>query len=286
MSSRNQCFTLNNYTEDEYKNICELDCNYLVVGKEMGEQKTPHLQGYIEFKSSKRLTTLKKINPRIHWENRKGTAKQAAEYCKKENNFYEKGKISNQGERSDLNEVKNDIFNGKKVDEIIIENPKLYHQYGRTLNKIEDLAMRRKYRTEMTEGIWIYGPTGTGKSHKAFENFNPETHYVWPNDGDWWDGYQQQETVIINDFRGEIPYNQLLQLVDKWPYAVRRRGREPMQFNSKRVIITSSLSPEETYNRRNAEDDIAQLKRRFKIAAEVVGGNTNAPTIKKREDNC
>jgi len=118
----------------------------------------------------------------------------------------------------------------------------------------------------MTEGFWYYGPTGVGKSHTVYDGFTPKTHYVWKNDNGWQDGYAGQETVIINDFRGEgLPYNELLQLVDKWPYTLRRRGREPVPFLAKRVLITSSLHPRDVYNRRAIEDNLLQLTRRFTI---------------------
>ena len=141
----------------------------------------------------------------------------------------------------------------------------LFHMYGRTLTKLEDLRMRKLFRNFMTQGVWIWGPTGTNKSRMAFEGFTPETHYNLVNDRGWWDGYCQQETVIINDFRGWIPYDELLQLVDRYPYSVRRRGREPMPFLSKKVIITSALPPSKVYCNRNEGDSIEQLLRRFDV---------------------
>lgn len=180
--------------------------------------------------------------------------------------FREHGTFPQQGKRTDLDTLKTQILGGIiKCDNILIEQPEMYHQYGRTLDKIEDLRMSKEFRTEMTEGIWYWGPTGVGKSHKAFENFTPETHYVVPNDCGWWDQYKQQPIVIINDFRGWIPYNEMLQMVDKWPYSVKRRGRPPLPFTSKKVIITSSLKPEDVYHHRDDEDDIEQLRRRFNI---------------------
>lgn len=310
-SARSVVFTLNNFTETELKGVLDWACSYLVVGEEVGESGTPHLQGYVEWGRSVRFTTMKNLNNRIHWEKRKGTAKQAADYCKKgeqskaeweEHNVlgpnygknakvHELGEISSQGERKDLDEVKEAILSGRKVDDIVLEQPMLFHQYGRTLNKIEDLAMRKKYRNFMTKGIWYYGPTGVGKSHAAFEGYTPETHYVLPNDREWCDGYTQQETVIINDFRGHIKYEELLMMVDKWPYTLCRRGREPLPFMSKTVIITSSLSPEQVYHRRHAEDSLKQFYDRFTVihmdgeskrkpcgVAQVVGGNTTTPT--------
>lgn len=280
---RGWCFTWHNYTEEDYAFICEIDCRYLIVGKEICPTTgTPHLQGYIYFDNGRSLARMKKYNKKISWRAANGSADANEAYCSKDGEFFEKGDKPKQGQRTDLNKVKNEIMSGKKVDELVLENPVMYHQYGRTLNKIEDLRMRKEFRTEMTEGIWYFGETGVGKSHKAFADFSPERCYVVPNDNGWWDGYVQQEVVILNDFRGEIKYNELLNMIDKWPFAVKRRNREPIPFVSKLVIITSSLPPWEVYNRRVMEDSIHQLLRRIKVfevctdsCTEVVGGNTD-----------
>lgn len=270
---RNFCFTLNNYSNLEYTLLKDLECKYIVIGEEVGESGTPHLQGYVEFKNPRSFKGIKKIiGDRAHIERRYGTSTQAADYCKKDGKFFEKGEISAQGARADLLELKDNIMNGMTVDEVCMEDPVKYHQYGRTLNKLEDLRMRQIFRTEMTEGIWIWGSTGTGKSHMAMKDFNPKTHYIYPYDNGWWDAYTQQDTVVINEFRGEIKYAKLLELCDKWPVMVKRRNREPMPFTSKKIIITSSKKPLHVFGEEHPEtgvwtcdDNIDQLLRRFKV---------------------
>lgn len=265
---------------------------YMIIGFEIGKEGTHHIQGYADFQNARTLGGLTRDHKFIHWEPRRGSWQQAVDYCKKDGNWFEYGSPNEQGQRKDLQEVHKEIANGKRVDQIALENPNCFHQYGRTLNKLEDLYMRKRYRTEMTKGIWYYGKTGVGKSHLAFDGFTPETHYLLPNDSGWWDGYTQQDTVIINDFRGEIPYNQMLQMIDKWPFSVKRRNREPLPFTSKTVIITSSLPPWEVYNKRNEEDSIGQLLRRLVVipmnttyttdaqhSTEVPGGNTRPPVV-------
>lgn len=260
---RNWCFTSFNELEPNYD---EKSMKYLAFGSEIcPSTQKHHWQGFVCFKNPRGLKGIKKILGNIHLEPIKGTLKQNEKYCSKAGEYTTYGILPSQGERKDLIKIKDEIMEGKQVKDIILEDPYLYHQYGRTLEKVEDLMLRKQCRKEITEGYWYWGETGVGKSHKAFENYDPETHYNLPNDNGWWDGYCGQETIIINDFRGEIPYNQLLTIVDKWPYNVRRRGREPFPLLAKTVIITSSLPPHKIYHNRDTEDDIKQLKRRFNI---------------------
>lgn len=87
--TRKWVFTLNNYNEEE---VTQLHSEFLSKGnkficeKEIGESGTPHLQGYVMFKNSRNLNTLKKINNKIHWEVAKGNVEQNKKYCSKEDN--------------------------------------------------------------------------------------------------------------------------------------------------------------------------------------------------------
>lgn len=262
---RNFVFTVNNYTEEEYTSIKSTECTYIILGREVGESGTAHIQGYVEFPKAVTLASLKKRAgfARAHLEPRRGSQTQAVEYCRKDGNFEEVGTLKKQGERTDLAELADRIKEGLTVDELVVENQMAYHQYGRTLTKLEDVLLRKKFRTWMTTCDWYWGETGAGKSHKAFEGFDPDTHYVLRlNDKGWWDGYTGQETVIINEFRGQIMYSELLDLIDRYPKYVPRRGREPVPFLAKHIIITSSMKPQDVYHNLRESDDIAQLMRR------------------------
>lgn len=118
----------------------------------------------------------------------------------------------------------------------------------------------------MTQGIWVFGESGSGKSEFAFSEYDTGNAYAYPYDNGWWDGYKGQDVVIIDEFRGQIPYNEILRMVDKHPnYYVRRRNREPMPFVSKQVIVTSALHPREVFKNLSANDSMEQIYRRFKI---------------------
>jgi hypothetical protein len=82
------CFTLNNWSKDELDSICAKCanfCKFAIIGSEVGEQGTPHLQGYIEFKTRMRPMGVFD-NKRIHFEKCKGKREDNVTYCSKEGN--------------------------------------------------------------------------------------------------------------------------------------------------------------------------------------------------------
>lgn len=188
-------------------------------------------------------------------------------YCSKESQLIKHGDEPKQGARGDIDEAKESIMKGDMTaDEIAVENPGFFHQYGRTLDRIEAIALRQQYRTWMTKGIWYTGPTGSGKSHAVFEGFDPATHYVKDLSTEWWDGYKGQPVVILNEFRGsDMKYQQLLDLIDKWPTCVKWRNKESVPFLAKEVRIASILDPEEAYPGMAGTDSIEQLRRRVSV---------------------
>lgn len=125
-----------------------------MFGFEIGESGTPHLQGYVEFENARALGGVKKIiGSRAHLESRKGSARQAVDYCKKDGDFFEKGVMNNQGNRSDIEAVKEEIMNGASEEDIIIDNFQLYCKYKNGFDKLFDIRMRKKKRTEETKGL-------------------------------------------------------------------------------------------------------------------------------------
>lgn len=114
---KNWCFTLNNYSQDEYNHLCNAvgvnDCLYIIFGKEKSKTGTPHLQGFISFNKRTYLTEVKKrTSERCHLELARMVA-ESIEYCKKDGDFFEKGTIPiGQGKRSDLDDFKMDVKKG------------------------------------------------------------------------------------------------------------------------------------------------------------------------------
>lgn len=201
-----------------------------------------HYQGYIEFRTQIGITNVKKLlnDETVHLEKRMGTQKQAIAYCTKDetkvNGPWEYGSPNTQGKRTDLEQISEDIKNGEPIMNIVENNPSQYIRYHRGIEKLHELYQPiRDFKPE----VFIYwGKAGSGKTRKAFSF--PDCFFK-PN-GQWWDGYNHQETVIFDDYDGYINFREFLQLTDRYPHQVPIKGGYK-QFNSKRIIFTSNINP-------------------------------------------
>jgi len=113
--AKNWAFTLNNYTAADVSRLRtpSAEVVYLIAGKEVGDSGTPHLQGYVSFRSRKRLTQAKAfVGNTAHLEVARNP-NAAAEYCKKDGDFFEVGHPpEGAGHRSDLDAFKDDVKSG------------------------------------------------------------------------------------------------------------------------------------------------------------------------------
>lgn len=250
------CFTWNNFQEDYIKYFENLKCNYFIIGKEIGESGTPHLQGYIEFASNIRFEALKKINSEVHWERRIGSAEQASTYCRKDGDFIEHGTMSSpqQGKRTDLDSIRDLVNEGKGMKDII----EVCSNYQSIRSAEILLKYKEVKRTWKPTVYWYWGPTGCGKTRKATE-LAPDA-YVSGKNLRWWEGYDAHEDVIIDDFRKDFcTFHELLRILDRYEYRIEVKGSS-RQLLAKRIFITSCYKPEDVYDTR---EDIAQLLRRI-----------------------
>ena len=64
---------------------------YIIYGKEIGKNETLHYQMFVVFRRTTSFSKVKKIFPRAHIEHARGSFKEAADYCKKQDKYYEYG---------------------------------------------------------------------------------------------------------------------------------------------------------------------------------------------------
>jgi len=258
LKHRNYCITINNYTAEQFetlKTIAPSKYKYIVIGKEVGESGTPHLQIYVEFKNPRSFKSVKKEFYNGHLELRKGTPIQASDYCKKEADFYEYGTIANPGKRNDIHAVKEAVKNGANMRDII-DTASSYQAM-----KSADLIL--KYyeisRTWKSKVIWLYGPTGSGKSKYAIEQCGDD-YWISLETSKWFEGYDAHENVIFDDMRKDFcKFHVLLRLLDRYQFRIETKGGS-RQFLAKNIYITTPYHPAEMYQTR---EDVKQLLRRI-----------------------
>lgn len=257
--------TVNNPTADDRKHIRRLPVKYSVIGEEVGDSGTPHLQCYFELEKQMRFKALKKYFPRGAIFPRDGTAKQCSDYCKKDGKFVEKGTISNPGKRTDLESVYHMAKERKSDIEIGEAHPGTYLKYYKAIDRVkfnydsQDTA----YQPVTVSVIW--GPAGSGKTRQA-HTVDPKLFCLDHTGTIWFDGYKGQDTLLLDDFYGGIKYEYLLRLLDGYRFALPIKGGHTWKKWT-RVIITSNSPPEMWY----AQGLSAALERRISSVEELVG---------------
>lgn len=254
---RAYCFTLNNWTNEEFESIKNIKYKYIILGDELSPTtNTRHIQGYICFSNPISFSSIKKKIPRAHIEVSAGTAEQNRTYCSKENTLFEDGEIpKKQGSRTDLEEIKEIIKTTGKMSEVV-----LHATSYQSIKVAEQILKYHEPKRNWKPNVkWYYGATGTGKSLTAYDTL--ENPYYCTGSAKWWDGYDAHENVIIDDFRENFcKMDTLLRLLDRYPCSVEVKG-SMRQFLAKNIVITSPYHPREIY--KHTDEDISQLIRRI-----------------------
>lgn len=276
IQSKAWLFTVNNPKDYDDPKLWE--SKFLTYQLEKGVEGTPHFQGYVLFEKNLRLSAVKLINPRAHWEVRKGTHEEAVKYCNKEETRVEgpwtigTSPITlGQGHRTDIDICMAEIKNGCTELELAEKYATTWCRNYKSFNRYKMLAKKdRRFKSQVSV---TYGKTGSGKSSLLAEKF-PDAY--WKPKGNWWDGYEGQEHVIIDEFYGWLPYDFLLRLCDRYPLIVEFKGGFA-QFTSKYIHFTSNKAPEFWYS---AEHSFAPLLRRIEMIQKLDEFGTE-PIIQK-----
>lgn len=221
------CFTLNNPRTKDRERIQKWQYDYLVFQLEVGEEGTPHLQGFVQFAKQHRLSVLKKLDQRIHWEPRRGSAIQAAHYCKKPEPdctckhcdgvpriypqyIFENGDISAPASERLATVAKSLKYKG--LTKTIESYPT---HYIRMKAGIEGLATFyspvRQWRPVVTV---LWGGPDLGKTRYALKGPTPYVLAVFGKGTDFFGDYRPDyhETLVIDDFYSNWKYTTFLRV--------------------------------------------------------------------------
>lgn len=211
-------FTINNPTDDDIRFVMTLECNKICVAEERApDTGTKHLQGRVTFKRAYRLSGLKKLNHRAHWEATK--ASEDFNYCRKADcTVIRDEDTTRQGRRTDIEKKIDEIKNGTfdkfcpeyvkyhagfdKLIDLVKEEKNMKEFIEQTLDEVKELndyqklIMERVNRQNNRQITWVANPGGnigkstlanylkaTGESVAVFENAG-SAHLAHAYDGE------------------------------------------------------------------------------------------------------
>lgn len=287
------CFTINNYSDDDCARLRDLALRskYLVFGREVGENGTPHLQGFIIFRTPTRFNTAKRsIGDNSHIEQALGTTKQASEYCKKEDDYEEYGELPNpKGKTNRFEEFKEWVLEqpSKPTPSLVAQEfPSIYLQYGRCMEWIDLLRPTTfefpgEYRqhqhllSERLNGpaddrhiIFVVDETGgTGKSWfiKKYLSEHPEQTQVLSigKRDDLAHAIDESKSVFLFDLpRSQsefLQYSVLEQLKDRMVFSPKYMSRTKKLTHTPHVVVFMNEHPDMLKLSRDRYDIISWL---------------------------
>lgn len=217
--------------------------SFMCCTKEVGgETHTEHDHLYIHFKNPVNRTSLIKVFPNCHIEWRENFGDNFNRvYIFKEGVYkgtekgdtridgyqFEYGEMEqyrkNQGKRSDLEQLRDLIAEGKTNNDLYYIDAGYIDRSG-TLDKVRFDIFSEKYKKTDRELKVIYqcGETGTGKTRTVMEKFNYDvyrvTDYIHP-----FDGYSIEDVLVLEEYRSNFKVELLLNLLDRYPFALPAR---------------------------------------------------------------
>lgn len=221
-----------------------------------------HWQVYVEFTGRPTKGGIYKIFNlgKDFWlDYRKGTALEAAEYCKKAKSrilmWQEFGQISHQGERTDLKLLALQVAEGSiSTAELMTTRPHDYHIFGRTVDQIENLRMRNNIMMNEPKVDRFYG---TKKEWALFVKTKVSEGAYFHRGS--WSGYSQNKLLLLNTDDEEMVEN----VTSLLPYYVKIHYKMDIPVNSLSVVIYTGIENPE-YTQDNIEKLIENLKRKQK----------------------
>lgn len=282
--SRNFCFTSFKIIDlepvyEEYRDIIR----YLCYGEEIcPKTNKKHLQGWIQFRNPKDLRPAQKILKmgKIHMEMCNGSEYSNDKYCTKDGKYKKFGKFKSQGFRTDLEIIKKNIESGASLTEIIQDNFSMYCRYRNGIEKYVEIVTKEKTKVfRHVEVEYIHGSTGTGKTRYAMNN---STYKITGDQLQWWDGYDGEKAICIDEYDNNVPITKLLNILDGYHLRLSIKGGFTYA-NWTNVFITSNLEPDALHANAKTKHREALFRRITKITKmeQSTTGNTDTVVISK-----
>lgn len=160
-----------------------------------------------------------------------------------------------------MDDVAEAVLSGASLRSIVEDHATTFIKYHRGIERMKEVL--DEDREEAPHVVWLWGKAGVGKTRRAIESH--ASCYI--KDGtQWWNGYNQEEAIVIDDFDFRWPYRDLLRLLDRYKYQGQTKGGY-VKINSPYIYITCEHPPSYHW----AGNELKQVLRRVAEVAEVAG---------------
>ena len=248
---------------------------YYILGKEVCPTTgSSHLQGFGYLNQKCSEASIRKRLPGIHVEAKSphSTFKQAIDYCSKQDNGPEvwgvppmDPRTKGEGQQQLWAETLEHARRGER--ELIHPRIQFLHYQNIDYHRAAALQSQR-FDPVLTKHLWCWGKTGTGKSKWVRDTYDPqqEGKFFLKGSGKWWDGYANQEVVLIEDWGlshvKEIGADLLKIWADVYPFQAEIKGRAFQRIRPKLIIVNSNYKPDELWS---DDRELQPLLRRFEL---------------------
>lgn len=271
-------FTLNNPHDSgpEFETkLKAIPClRYYCFQREIGaDTGTVHYQGYIELTRTQRFSYLhSRLDAGLWLQARRGTPQEASDYAKKLETRdpspgagpFEHGTISEgSGSRTDLASMIDTVRSTGSVTAAARIHPETAVRYPRGLELLARTF--RGHREVVPQVILLFGATGCGKTRFVMDRYDYGTYLRKAPDTRWFDGYERQPVLLLDDFSGassKMSLNYVLQLIDRYPVDVEIKGGYVPLLCS-HIFITTNNHPESWYDYSSRNEQYKALARRI-----------------------
>lgn len=162
------------------------------------------------------------------------------------------------------------------MHELLAETPEIVVKYSRGMSEVARVLRQQstmRIRSELRVTL-LWGDAGTGKTKHVYDEHGVENVFtlVADNGATWFDGYEGQDVLLIDDFNGWIQYSNLLKVLDIYPY----RGSVKGSFtyaNWTRVYITSNYEWNSWYNAEHNKDALYRRMHTIKHFRKLPNGS-------------
>ncbi len=239
-----------------------------LIGFEVGEKGTQHIQGVFQFEQPKRFSTLREYFKNNHIE-RIHNLKSAIDYCKKDNDYMEFGEIVEQGQRTDIEAFTQAIIDGYSDVELLTEFPSQSQRFLHNIDKIRQIVLADYYQKNLRHNlkvIFMSGDAGVGKTRYIYERHNIADIYRVCSYENPFDNYKSQKILVLDEYNNQLNIQLLLNILDIYPLLL------PARYNDKwacyeQVYVISNYDFDELFG--IYDDTIYQaIKRRFNLITE------------------